>query len=335
MKKLLFACIFIILSASAFAQDNPYKMFGYKPKVIYKDNPLDIYKINNNDKSSPIKYLIFDRNAMTIQLLNERDSVLQIIKYNKEDILRWTAVDRYAEKYPSLSPYNYAGNNPIKNIDVNGDSIRTTGSASATAAYKRTTEESMGNLATVSQARNGNWTVSSLTDEQTLNMTPQQAEAYKGFSKMISNTNTANFSLIDGNDAMSNNIVVGDNGTAGAQSATPGTHTIDMGDIQAMGSTGILTGAGALGHEIKEGFDIQTQGLTTPAQIMGAHRAGIRFENDINGSGRFEDGQFPAAGTARIPVVTTVNGVTTQRIITITLTNGNFRTSDINNNTRP
>jgi RHS repeat-associated protein len=31
--------------------------------------------------------------------------------------------DRYADKYYSLSPYQYCANNPIKNIDINGDSI--------------------------------------------------------------------------------------------------------------------------------------------------------------------------------------------------------------------
>ena len=36
---------------------------------------------------------------------------------------RFTTQDRFAEKYPSLSPYQYGVNNPVKNIDVNGDSI--------------------------------------------------------------------------------------------------------------------------------------------------------------------------------------------------------------------
>lgn len=33
-------------------------------------------------------------------------------------------IDRFAEKYTSMNPYQYGANNPIKFIDVNGDSIR-------------------------------------------------------------------------------------------------------------------------------------------------------------------------------------------------------------------
>ena len=36
---------------------------------------------------------------------------------------RFTTMDRFAEKYYSVSPYQYAGNNPVGNIDINGDSI--------------------------------------------------------------------------------------------------------------------------------------------------------------------------------------------------------------------
>jgi len=36
---------------------------------------------------------------------------------------RFTTKDRFAEKYYYLTPYQYAGNNPISNIDFKGDSI--------------------------------------------------------------------------------------------------------------------------------------------------------------------------------------------------------------------
>ncbi|SHI36498.1 DUF6443 domain-containing protein [Bacteroides stercorirosoris] len=36
---------------------------------------------------------------------------------------RFTTTDRFAEKYYSISPYQYGANNPIGNIDINGDSI--------------------------------------------------------------------------------------------------------------------------------------------------------------------------------------------------------------------
>lgn len=38
-------------------------------------------------------------------------------------LARWFVQDRYAEKYVSQSPYQYAANNPVRNIDIKGDSI--------------------------------------------------------------------------------------------------------------------------------------------------------------------------------------------------------------------
>jgi len=39
------------------------------------------------------------------------------------EIGRFASQDRFKEKYPSMSPYQYAANNPILFIDVNGDSV--------------------------------------------------------------------------------------------------------------------------------------------------------------------------------------------------------------------
>ena len=45
------------------------------------------------------------------------------LRYMDPAIGRWTTIDPRAEKYPDMSSYNYVGNNPIKNIDINGDTI--------------------------------------------------------------------------------------------------------------------------------------------------------------------------------------------------------------------
>lgn len=336
MKRLILTALICFVAVLCHAQDNPYKIFGYKTKVQYKDNPIDIYKIPNSDSKSDIKFLVFNREAKTIKLLDGRDSVVKLIKYTDEDLLRWSSVDPYAKKYPSMSPYNYAGNNPIKNIDINGDSIRTTGNAAATAAYKQTAEAGMGNIATMNQASNGNWTLSPLTDEQQLSMTGPQAEMYKSLSTMISDTKTASFSLIDGSSPLSNQILIGDNGAAPAgYTVTPGVHTIDMGDVKAMGTTGVLTSYGAMMHETSEGFAIQTKGATG----NNAHfNTAIPTEGAVNGitinitprSGATVGGSG-ANQTVTIPV--TVNGV--QRNVTITFTNGNIPPFGVLNNNRP
>ena len=44
-------------------------------------------------------------------------------RHMSPDVGRFTTIDPMAEKYYSISPYAYCANNPINNIDVNGDSI--------------------------------------------------------------------------------------------------------------------------------------------------------------------------------------------------------------------
>ena len=45
-------------------------------------------------------------------------------RYYEPRLSLWMSVDKFAEKYPATSGYNYAINNPVRYIDINGDSIR-------------------------------------------------------------------------------------------------------------------------------------------------------------------------------------------------------------------
>ena len=39
------------------------------------------------------------------------------------DLSIWLSVDPMADKYPSMSPYTYCGNNPVRLVDQDGEDI--------------------------------------------------------------------------------------------------------------------------------------------------------------------------------------------------------------------
>ncbi|MDH5366185.1 MAG: hypothetical protein OEW67_04310 [Cyclobacteriaceae bacterium] len=57
-------------------------------------------------------------------------------RYYDAQVSVMLSVDRFAEKYPGLSPYSYVANNPIKYVDINGDSLYIKGDESK-AAFKQ------------------------------------------------------------------------------------------------------------------------------------------------------------------------------------------------------
>ncbi len=51
-------------------------------------------------------------------------------RYYSSDLSIWLSVDPMSDKYPSLSPYVYCANNPIKLVDPNGEEVVVSGNGS-------------------------------------------------------------------------------------------------------------------------------------------------------------------------------------------------------------
>ena len=97
-------------------------------------------------------------------------------RYYSSELSIWNSTDPMADKYPSLTPYNYCANNPVKLIDPNGEEIWINGEASDKAVEQL--QNKMQNLQ-ISRADNGKIFVSG--DAKT--------KQEKEFIKAINNSN--------------------------------------------------------------------------------------------------------------------------------------------------
>jgi len=233
------------------------------------------------------------------------------------DLGRFPTIDRFAEKYYALTPYQYAASNPILFVDVNGDSLQVSGNQEATQQFLDIINQGLGGFFSASVDENGLVTLES-TDQEG-NLTNEQQTFFDVISEATSlETGLSTFNLVNESDAISEDVLFGDNGDSEI-SATPGQHTIDVGDAQALGSDGKLTSQGVVAHEVKEGFEIQVQG--TNSRI--AHGRGIAAESRTTGTIIVSPGASPNANRTRITVP--VQRGNERSTVTITFRNGNVK----------
>ena len=102
------------------AQDNPYASFGYESEVKYETNISSLLTVHNADTNSIHKKIAFDFERKFVYYLNAKDSILDSDAFDDNDILMFMSVDPLTSKYPELSPYQFASNSPIMNIDRDG-----------------------------------------------------------------------------------------------------------------------------------------------------------------------------------------------------------------------
>ena len=105
---------------SAFAQDNPYEIYGHKSNVVYETRVSDYLYIKNKDTISLTKAIAFNIDEGVVLFLGRNDTVLSKVKMQPEQLLHWLSPDPKATKLPSTSPYSFCVDNPIMMFDPDG-----------------------------------------------------------------------------------------------------------------------------------------------------------------------------------------------------------------------
>lgn len=121
MKKHLTTAVMIAGLSSAFAQ-TPYDDFAPEAQREMLGKPLPKFELINPDSCSSIKRIQFDVENNILVYYSKDNSVIEQITIQPTDY-KWWSTDPAANEYPSLSPYNFVGNNPINAIDPDGKRI--------------------------------------------------------------------------------------------------------------------------------------------------------------------------------------------------------------------
>lgn len=195
---------------------------------------------------------------------------------------RFHTQDRFAEKYFDFNPYQYGAGNPIKYVDVNGDSIRMLAfdpkDTKSIGEFKAYVNQALGGFYTVNETVNnkGVSTLSLVANKEAKGKMSKEQQAFLDATKDAFNgTKDVNIVL----DRDNTGYMIGSIGNGKI-------HSIDITDVKAMEDGGnVLSVASTLGHEINEAWKVQTQNTSKRE----AHLRGIAAENSINGSIRNEN----------------------------------------------
>lgn len=155
-KSYLVLILFTLVSLNVLAQ-NPFESLGVPDKdVKFLTLSQGRYAEFHKDKDYEIiGSVIIDMKNKKIAGFVDRDTLYKNANYELETTTRFFTMDRFSEKYIELTPYQYAGNNPICNVDINGDSIWVSTTNTTTNAQGNSTTQTTNYY--YGQDSNGNW----------------------------------------------------------------------------------------------------------------------------------------------------------------------------------
>ena len=225
---------------------------------------------------------------------------------------RFTTIDRFAEKYNSYSPYSYAAGNPIKFIDVNGDSIK------LNFIGENTSEAMIGLVGMISNSLEGqfnakfsNFSYDKESGSYSAMLEINSTEGGGDISKMSLHGQEFHrelTDLINSNEVTTVNV---DYARADVHTGNFNNGTIDVADmLQFNKNLSDLGGTqgGKLIHELREQYGKQVLG----GRFHTAHASGIQAENNVNLSIRRDGGSDRTSATQ---IFTGPGGTVKNRII--------------------
>jgi len=118
-KTLIPSLFFLFLSFAGFSQDkNPFQSIGKKGKILTlsKGKYEELFDQDSIQQIGTALVNIYQMKL--IKLLKDRQEAKRLL--NNSTNSKFLSVDPLSQKYPWYTPYQFAGNNPIKFIDLDG-----------------------------------------------------------------------------------------------------------------------------------------------------------------------------------------------------------------------
>lgn len=116
--KTLFLAVLLLSSMAAISQiKNPYKSIGKKSETLTLSNGKYEEFFDEDSIQQIGTALVNVRTQKVVKLLSEEEAKDRL---ENEKGSRFLSVDPISSAFPELTPYQYASNNPVMNIDLDG-----------------------------------------------------------------------------------------------------------------------------------------------------------------------------------------------------------------------